>query len=192
MEWLCLDFLNSDYRNWRGSGERVDRLNQPEWWQKFSRKWILDLPMPTEPAVIAALTELRNYMRRVTEAVAARQAPDEQDLAGINRIAASVPTYRRLVYDPEAQYQVQEVVLGEGWEGLMGKILSSFGDLLTKGDPRRLKICENPNCLWVYYDESRNRSSRWCEDKTCGNLMKVRRFRERQKQKGGGAAEGED
>ncbi|WP_141639042.1 CGNR zinc finger domain-containing protein, partial [Paenibacillus riograndensis] len=39
----------------------------------------------------------------------------------------------------------------------------------------------NPDCLWVYYDDTRNRSKRYCDDKMCGNLMKVRRFRARKK-----------
>ncbi|TMC65135.1 MAG: CGNR zinc finger domain-containing protein [Chloroflexota bacterium] len=38
--------------------------------------------------------------------------------------------------------------------------------------------CENPDCRWVYYDESANQNRRWCED-SCANLMRVRRFRAR-------------
>jgi predicted RNA-binding Zn ribbon-like protein len=45
---------------------------------------------------------------------------------------------------------------------------------------------ENADCLWVYYDDTRNRSKRYCDDKACGNLMKVRRFRARKKAEAGG------
>jgi len=34
---------------------------------------------------------------------------------------------------------------------------------------------------WAFYDESKNRSRRWCSAAECGNLIKVRRFRERQR-----------
>lgn len=34
------------------------------------------------------------------------------------------------------------------------------------------------------YDESRNRTRRWCEAGACGNLLKVRQFRERQARRG--------
>ncbi|USG64663.1 CGNR zinc finger domain-containing protein [Brevibacillus ruminantium] len=181
MEWLCLDFINSDCRDWRGSGERLERLTKPEWWQYFSQKWELGEGMPTDPDLIKALAKLRSQMRNVTEAVVAEKAPDQQDLDGINQVSASVPTCRQITFQQTGGFQAVELVLAEGWALIMGKIAASFIELLTGSDLRRLKICENQNCLWVYYDGSRNRSSRWCDDKTCGNLMKVRRFRERQK-----------
>ncbi|XEC93808.1 CGNR zinc finger domain-containing protein [Paenibacillus tarimensis] len=39
-------------------------------------------------------------------------------------------------------------------------------------------------CRWIYDDESRSRTRSRCDDKRCGNLIKVRRFRERRKAKG--------
>jgi len=180
VEWICLDFINSDCRDWRGSGQRDDRLGKPEWWQYFSTKWELKVPLPTDPMLLQSLRELRQQMRNVTEAVATGQAPDPSDLVGINQVLAAVPSCRRIVHRPDG-FQIEEVVRGEEWDLVIGKIALSFAELLAGTDLRRLKICENANCLWVYYDESRNRSSRWCDDKACGNLMKVRRFRERQK-----------
>ncbi len=41
----------------------------------------------------------------------------------------------------------------------------------------RIKIC--PNCHWLYYDESRNRSRRWCDMSVCGNRAKARRYYDR-------------
>jgi predicted RNA-binding Zn ribbon-like protein len=37
----------------------------------------------------------------------------------------------------------------------------------------RIKIC--PNCHWLYFDESRNRSRRWCDMSVCGNRVKAQR-----------------
>jgi predicted RNA-binding Zn ribbon-like protein len=37
----------------------------------------------------------------------------------------------------------------------------------------RIKIC--PNCHWLYFDESRNRSRRWCDMTVCGNRAKAQR-----------------
>ncbi len=39
-------------------------------------------------------------------------------------------------------------------------------------------------CGWVFYDRSKNRSRKWCEQATCANLMKVRRFRQRHRHQG--------
>ena len=58
-----------------------------------------------------------------------------------------------------------------------GEIAGSFAQATQQGELSRFRICTNPDCLWVYYDDTRNRSKRYCDDKMCGNLMKVRRFR---------------
>ena len=49
----------------------------------------------------------------------------------------------------------------------------------------RLKAC--PDCRWVFYDNTRNGSKRWClmtaggsEGRSCGTIAKVRRYRDRQ------------
>ena len=36
----------------------------------------------------------------------------------------------------------------------------------------RLKVCPNDDCAWAFYDESRNRSRRWCSMNVCGNCHK--------------------
>ena len=56
------------------------------------------------------------------------------------------------------------------------------GDLATAGATgalARLKICDAPDCQFVYYDRSRSRTSRWCSTEICGNRMKTRRYRDR-------------
>jgi predicted RNA-binding Zn ribbon-like protein len=53
---------------------------------------------------------------------------------------------------------------------------AAFLSALRLLDPARLeriKIC--PNCHWLYFDESRNRSRRWCDMNVCGNRAKARR-----------------
>ncbi|GAA1205957.1 CGNR zinc finger domain-containing protein [Prauserella alba] len=47
------------------------------------------------------------------------------------------------------------------------------------GDWRRIKICPADDCLWAFYDESRNRSRTWCSMQVCGNRVKARTFRKR-------------
>lgn len=49
----------------------------------------------------------------------------------------------------------------------------------------RIKIC--PNCHWLYFDESRNRSRRWCDMRVCGNRAKAQRhYNRNSKQAGNG------
>ena len=45
----------------------------------------------------------------------------------------------------------------------------------------RLKIFASDECEWAYFDRSKNRSRSWCEY-GCGNRIKTRAYRARQKQ----------
>lgn len=59
--------------------------------------------------------------------------------------------------------------------------------LAVLDDWRRIKICPADDCLWAFYDESRNRSRTWCSMQVCGNRVKARTFRKR-----GGSSGDED
>jgi predicted RNA-binding Zn ribbon-like protein len=52
-------------------------------------------------------------------------------------------------------------------------------ELLTTGPLAHLKICGN--CRWLFLDQSRNHSRRWCSMNECGTQMKQRRFVERRR-----------
>lgn len=45
----------------------------------------------------------------------------------------------------------------------------------------RLRACANPECRWVFYDRSRNQQGHWCDMAVCGNRLKNRRLRQRQR-----------
>lgn len=55
---------------------------------------------------------------------------------------------------------------------------------ISAGSWVRLKAC--PDCRWVFYDNTRNGSKRWClmtaggpNGRSCGTIAKVRRYRDR-------------
>lgn len=50
------------------------------------------------------------------------------------------------------------------------------------GTWHRLKICSSDECEWAYFDHSKNRSRNWCEY-GCGNKLKTRAYRARQRSK---------
>ncbi len=60
-----------------------------------------------------------------------------------------------------------------------GYAAASFAEFVTSHDARRIKLCANAHCRWAFYDISKNRSKKWCSSAACGNLTKVRAFRER-------------
>jgi predicted RNA-binding Zn ribbon-like protein len=54
----------------------------------------------------------------------------------------------------------------------------SYGRLVTTGAIDRVRVCDNLDCSFMFHDDTRNRSRRWCEAGICGNLIKVRRHRD--------------
>ncbi len=46
---------------------------------------------------------------------------------------------------------------------------------------QRLKSCAAPDCGAVFVDASRNRSRRYCDDRTCGNRLHVAAYRARRR-----------
>ena len=61
----------------------------------------------------------------------------------------------------------------------VGLVLAAGARLAITGEWDRIKICPATDCLWAFYDTSRNQSKTWCSMKVCGNREKTRKFRER-------------
>lgn len=61
----------------------------------------------------------------------------------------------------------------------LGTVLVAATRLVHTGHWERIKICPAEDCLWAFYDRSRNRSRTWCSMRVCGNREKARSWRER-------------
>jgi len=60
-------------------------------------------------------------------------------------------------------------------------LLLLIRDAQRDGTWPRLKACGNPDCRWAFYDRSHSRVGAWCDMATCGNRIKNRRLRQRQR-----------
>jgi predicted RNA-binding Zn ribbon-like protein len=176
----CLDFANSVFTDHRGSGERFDRLEKPEWRAWFLRRWHFQAPVRVTPNEMRQLKQLRSLLRQVLE----RQAG--VDGAAVNRFNEVLGASRyawRIDFEPAGarrhRLSMQLVPERHGWPAVMANIVASFAELVVSGDLKRVKRCGNPNCSFLFFDESLNRSRRWCDPALCGNLVKVRAFRAR-------------
>ena len=69
--------------------------------------------------------------------------------------------------------------LAPGVDGALGAILSVVHDAMSDGRWRRLKVCPADDCLWAFYDETKNKSGTWCSMEVCGNRNKARSYRRR-------------
>jgi len=67
-----------------------------------------------------------------------------------------------------------------GIRGALARIALAAHQCSVEGTWWRLKICASDECQWAYYDHSKNKSRNWCEY-GCGNKVKTRAYRARQR-----------
>ena len=66
-----------------------------------------------------------------------------------------------------------------GVDGALAAILVRILGAQAAGTWRRLKSCPGDHCGWLFYDGSRNVSSKWCSMSICGNRKKTAAYRRR-------------
>jgi len=180
---LWLDLLNSDWHDYKGGGKHEDRLDKDEWLKKFLSPWQGSLKVAPLPKIQKKLKDLRALLRRMAEDFSKRKPLRKIDLKRFNDVLKSSPEIKKI--SPSGQsYALQNEAKTPGIHSMLAEIASSFGEIIAFGESERIKICQNSDCLWIFYDNSKNHSRKWCENATgCGNLMKVRMFRARTKLK---------
>ncbi|MFB5676510.1 CGNR zinc finger domain-containing protein [Paenibacillus terreus] len=179
MESLWMDFANSMWRDWKGGGPSVDRLEQQEWQQSFTAKMKYAVNQPDRTELERARL-LRDRLLRYAENLAAGVLLKDSDIEYLNEVMAGGTVTRRLMAAGSALRMELEPA-GSGWGQVLADVAADFARMLSEQDISRIRCCDNPDCRWVFYDDTRSRTKRYCDDKLCGNLMKVRRHRARRK-----------
>ena len=180
MAELCLEFANT--LSWRGSDPPsealrdlddllawcasagaqddavIDRLGS--WWRA----------QPAQGAeVFSEAIGLREVMYRVLSG-----EPASADLGRINDALRATPQRKRLERDGDGYaWQTEEAM--PSTTTLLAPVLWSAGDLLTRPEVRRVRQCANDRCRWLFLDDSKNASRRWCSMSMCGNRAKAHR-----------------
>jgi len=188
---LCLDFANTRY--WRGSPTPTEQLARPSdllaWcgsagglpafvaaaiariWQTSPRR---------EAAMFARAMASREAIYRLFAAQPAGNLPDAADLEAINIALAQAPQRIRLVpADDGFAWHLPNFEAHAAY--LLAPVLWSAGDLLTTPRRQRVRCCANEKCRWVFVDDSRAGTRRWCQMSACGNRAKAHRHYERHK-----------
>jgi predicted RNA-binding Zn ribbon-like protein len=186
---VCLDFVNTvgwrltdypseylrSYEDLLDWGRQAGLLALEETEGLF-RQATLD-PEGAQETLSRALA-LREAIHRTISASIAGESQDESDLSALNR-ELSIALSRLRVMPAGGAY-------GWGWvwsgddgrarlDGPLWPVAQSAAKLLTSPKLGRVKVCAGEGCGWVFVDESRNTSRRWCDSRDCGNRERVRR-----------------
>lgn len=177
MDYLCLDIVNS---SWYITHKLfADPLKDSKWIISLADKWNIKGLTPPTPHELELLLKQRNEISELLAKLVKGLGLKNSDLALINRYMNSID-YKKNFQLIEGRYQLSISPLKPQWDLFLSEIAASFALLCSSDYCKHLKICENPDCGWYFLDESKSHNRKWCDD-TCSTLMKVRRFRQRQK-----------
>jgi predicted RNA-binding Zn ribbon-like protein len=186
---LALDFANT--AGWHASDHRLEHLGNYRALLDWStHAGAISAPEARrvareagrEPRAAARTMEkaigYREAVYHAFAAIARGHEPAVADLALIHgaRVAAlraSVPEWHR------GSGMALEWPAGRDLARPLHPIMIAAGELLASGSFDRLKQCGNHPCGWLFLDQSKNGTRRWCSSSECGNAARVRRFRKR-------------
>ena len=117
---------------------------------------------------------MRETIYRLFDAQAQGKPPASKDLDALNRALARAPARTTLRRD-RTGYQWEVEAKPATALGLLAPVLWSAGDLLSGPRLDRVRRCANPQCGWLFLDDSRAGKRRWCSMQSCGNRAKARR-----------------
>lgn len=133
--------------------------------------------------VLARARHLREALYGVLRALLDDRRPRPAHLEIVNDELAVARRHDRLAPGRDGlQWRSEE---GGGLEAVLWPICRAASSLLTSGDLSRLRQCGGTDCGWLFLDRSRNHSRQWCTMDDCGNVSKVRRFRQRRRRRAG-------
>jgi predicted RNA-binding Zn ribbon-like protein len=169
---LWMDFVNSLEHN--GLGGSTDYLRDAAWLKCFLRHWELAGSASTR-LPIASLESLRTLLRAGAGKLSASAPLSRGELRAINA-TMSMWAHPQLVQHQNGLV-LEEVPRQKDWRWIAAQIAKSFAQTLTASPADRVKICPDPRCGWIFYDQTKGRTRVWCNAGTCGNRNRVRRAR---------------
>jgi predicted RNA-binding Zn ribbon-like protein len=172
-EFPCLDFIDSKFNDHTGSGRVFDRLPLTEWQRGFLTHWGWSTRVPASRQELATLRELRSRLRHLLEDASQGKGIMRAQVNYLGTVLASAP----MIYGITRELRVTVLPIQPDWRWVAAELTRSAIELVTSSDLGRIKVCANPDCSWLFFDESFNRSRRWCQANICGNLIAVRQHR---------------
>jgi predicted RNA-binding Zn ribbon-like protein len=137
-----------------------------------------------DPAAAAEVFEdalerrARNY--RVFLSLAHGESPAQADLDALRDDAGAALEHARLAGDDDGGYRWSWPE-ADALEAPLWPVAHASVELLTDAPLERLRRCAN--CRWLFLDQSKNRSRRWCSMNDCGTAVKKRRYVERRRER---------
>lgn len=138
-------------------------------------------------AALAAVRDVREALHTVLLAATGTGSADPGMVAAaLERLHgrwAGAVARSQLGLEPEGRPAVRLTVGGAPAQLVPDRAADVAMDVLRGADLARLRRCppEAGGCGWLFLDQSRNGSRRWCRMADCGSTVKARRLTERRR-----------
>ena len=185
---MCVDFCNSGQGARGGAAEWIAGYGQLVDWLHSAAAVTAGQAARLRRAGVASpraaagewrrAIGFREVLFRVLNTRAEGSAAGGEDIARIEAEYLRTAPFARLRWTGESYaWSLEESPTGT--DAAIQPLVASAISLLASHRLAQLRRCGNSTCYWLFIDETRNHSRRWCEMASCGNLVKVRRHRER-------------
>ena len=155
----------------------TDLLDDPRPANEWLRRSGLLAPQDTAGAPeLRTARDVRESIRALLAANSGGPAPATGDLRPLEALARR--SGLRLAIGAAGRVEVAPRPRDRLTGGLAGLLLI-IRDAQHDGTWARLKVCNNRDCRWAFYDRSHTRRGAWCDMAVCGNLIKNRNLRAR-------------
>lgn len=186
---LCLDFVNTTgARRSEEPRERIQRYHDLLTWAQradlLTEEEVVELVAEAdrrseeaETALQLAL-DIRETLYDALRPLAEDERPAPGALSALDALLLEAARRRMLRTGPDG-VEWSWSRDPEKLEWFLWPVVHSAEGTLLAGDLSKLKRCGE--CDWLFLDETRNRSRRWCK-KLCGDRVRARRYYRRQKE----------
>ena len=129
------------------------------------------------PAMLATAIELRTLVRDYLQCDPPERRRNKDEVRALNKTLDLFPL---VVAAGDDGGLVLRAAREDALAGL-SPIVAELYDGSRNGTLGRLKMCASDECRRVFFDRSKPSTRRWCMSSLCGNRMKTRSYRERQR-----------
>jgi len=143
----------------------------------MSQRGLLSTGAKVTAAMLETALDLRTHVRKYLQCEPIERGKDKDAIRSLNRALKLFP----LVVEAAGEGGMALGAVREDALAGLSSVVAEFYDGSRNGTLSRLKMCASEECRRVFFDRSKPSTRRWCMSSLCGNRIKTRNYRERQR-----------
>lgn len=130
--------------------------------------------------ILKQAIELREMLYRIFSSIVKGAPVKKKALVFFNKNFSKAVSNSQIIQERDGFF-LDFLKQDEDLEWVLYPIIQSAYELLMSDELKKVKMCADTKCGWLFFDKSKNQSRLWCDMKDCGNRAKAHRFRKKKK-----------